>query len=68
MQAGMTMPLNKRMDMNMPINMSNKREESFLRTTYAQIGWQGFFRGWLPMALGGIPSQLVYFTVTESTR
>lgn len=32
------------------------------------LGWRGLFRGWTPVALMGVPSQLVYLTITESSR
>ena len=32
------------------------------------LGWRGLFRGWTPVALMGVPSQLLYLTITESSR
>jgi hypothetical protein len=32
------------------------------------LGWRGMFRGWAPVGLMGVPSQLIYLTITESTR
>ena len=32
------------------------------------LGWRGMFRGWTPVAVMGVPSQLIYLTITESTR
>jgi Mitochondrial carrier protein len=32
------------------------------------LGWRGLFRGWAPIALMGVPSQLTYLTITEATR
>lgn len=33
-----------------------------------ELGWRGLFRGWLPIATMGVPSQLVYLSITESSR
>ena len=33
-----------------------------------ELGWKGLFRGWLPVACMGVPSQLVYLSITEKTR
>jgi len=32
------------------------------------LGWKGLFRGLLPSASMGIPSQVIYITITEGTR
>lgn len=32
------------------------------------LGWRGLFRGWTPVALMGVPSQLMYLTITEASR
>ena len=32
------------------------------------LGWRGMFRGWAPVALMGVPSQLMYLTITEASR
>lgn len=33
-----------------------------------RMGWRGLFRGWVPMAMVSIPSNVVYLTVIEKTR
>lgn len=39
-----------------------------LKFTLKEIGWRGLFRGWTPIAVMGIPSQVLYFSVNEYTR
>ena len=41
---------------------------SDVRRTYASIGFRGLFRGFLPIAVLGIPSHVIYFIVQESSR
>ena len=41
---------------------------SAIRGYESTLGWRGLFRGWTPVALMGVPSQLVYLTVTEASR
>jgi len=47
-----------------------KREgmHEVLQKTWSTLGWRGLFRGWMPIAIMGIPSQVIYFTITESSR
>jgi hypothetical protein len=33
-----------------------------------ELGWRGLFRGWLPIATMGAPSQIAYLSITESSR
>ena len=33
-----------------------------------ELGWKGLFRGFLPIATMGVPSQIVYLSITERTR
>ena len=33
-----------------------------------ELGWRGLFRGYLPIATMGVPSQIVYLSITETTR
>jgi hypothetical protein len=47
---------------------SNKSMFKLFQSTLSSIGWKGLFRGYLPMSLAGIPSQIVYFNTTESSR
>lgn len=39
-----------------------------LSHTYRTLGVRGLFRGWLPVASMGIPSNVVYFNIIELTR
>ena len=41
---------------------------SAIRGYERTLGWRGLFRGWTPVALMGVPSQLVYLTITEASR
>ena len=41
---------------------------SAMRGLVGTLGWRGMFRGWTPVAVMGVPSQLIYLTITESTR
>lgn len=36
--------------------------------TYKNMGVRGLFRGWLPIATMGMPSNVVYFNIVEITR
>lgn len=41
---------------------------SAMRGYVGTLGWRGMFRGWAPVGLMGIPSQLMYLTITEASR
>lgn len=47
---------------------SNKSIFKLFQSSLSSIGWKGLFRGYLPMSLAGIPSQIVYFNTTEASR
>jgi hypothetical protein len=39
-----------------------------IKEVITTIGWRGLFRGWVPIATMGVPSQMIYFTITETSR
>jgi hypothetical protein len=39
-----------------------------LKWTYKSMGLQGLFRGWVPIATMGMPSNVIYFNIVEITR
>lgn len=39
-----------------------------MRTSFRQLGMRGLFRGWLPIASLGIPSDVLYYSTVEHTR
>jgi hypothetical protein len=41
---------------------------SVLRQSYKSIGLKGLYRGWMPMATLGIPSNLIYISTLEISR
>jgi hypothetical protein len=44
---------------SLPMNLSH---------TYRTLGVRGLFRGWLPIASMGMPSNVIYFNIIEITR
>lgn len=41
---------------------------SNIASTYRSLGMRGLFRGWLPLASMGMPSNVIYFNIVEITR
>eukprot|EP01031_Cornospumella_fuschlensis_P045207 gene45207-55298_t len=39
-----------------------------LRHSIGTVGFQGMFRGWLPIATMGVPSDVQYYAIFESSR
>jgi len=46
---------------------SNSVTKAF-RSAVGNIGMMGMLRGWMPITIMGVPSQVIYFTTTESSR
>lgn len=46
---------------------SNSMIKAF-RSAVGTIGMRGLLRGWMPITVMGVPSQVIYFSVTESSR
>lgn len=62
-----------------PLNLITTRQQSgrdtstgnILRdiaTTATTVGFRGLFRGWMPIAVMGLPSNVLYLVITESSR
>lgn len=66
-----THPLNvvtTRLQAGIGVKRDNSSSNNLMLNTASKIGWRGMFRGWLPNAISGIPSQMIYFNATESSR
>lgn len=42
--------------------------QAALKHSVHNLGVSGLFRGWIPVALMGLPSQVLYLSITESSR
>jgi len=62
-----------------PLNLITTRQQSGrdkssghiwkdIKTTTRTVGFRGLFRGWAPIALMGLPTNVIYLIITESSR
>lgn len=62
-----------------PLNLITTRQQSGrdkssgnilqdMKMTARTVGFRGLFRGWLPIATMGLPSNVIYLIITESSR